>query len=157
IQEWLPLRAAYLDELLRRNGHGGSVTSVPPCTRCAQNGQHTVGEYRCKDCDGGGLLCKACMVRDHRVQGLHRIEMWKTTGFFKRTSLCELGLKLHLGHGGAKCPHAGRHKEQFTVGHVNGFHVVDLVFCACVTPDDAGVVPEWAQLMTYGWYPASRH
>lgn len=75
--------------------------------------------------------------------------------FFERTSLHKLGLTVFLGHRGAECPNPGRRVHKLVVGHVNGFHEVDIVFCACVSPQD-GVVPDWSQLMRYGWYPASR-
>ncbi|KAI0083406.1 hypothetical protein BDY19DRAFT_998587 [Irpex rosettiformis] len=157
INDWLPFRSRYLDELLRHDGLGDAAEDSPvKCALCRQNeeGVVHVGEYRCKDCDGAHLLCRDCMVKEHRHQSLHMIEQWNGT-HFERTSLRNIGLTVYLGHQGKQCPSVGRMKLRFVVCHTNGFHEVDVGFCSCATQRE-GVIPDWIQLLRHGWYPASR-
>lgn len=56
-------------ELNRLEGRGNHKTF--PCGRCG-----TIDPaYRCRDCDGSELFCKACTVHGHRVNFLHRIQV----------------------------------------------------------------------------------
>ncbi|KAI0083018.1 hypothetical protein BDY19DRAFT_901053, partial [Irpex rosettiformis] len=155
IRDWVPFRPWYLDEMIRRDGLGDETSNPSPCCKmCPPTDSNRPASFRCMDCDGCSLLCEDCMVRDHRCRCLHAVERWNGK-YFERTSLSALGLIVHLGHHGEKCPNAGRQVDKFIVGHVNGFHEVNVIFCACVSEHD-GLVPDWAQLMRYGWFPATR-
>lgn len=80
----------------------------------------------------------------------------KWTGvFFDKTSLCDLGLCVHLGHNGSPCPNPSFRKNKFVVCDITGFHHIDLQFCGCY--DTAiGIVHSWKQLLRARWYPASQ-
>jgi hypothetical protein len=61
-----------------------------------------VGNFRCLDCFGQGLLCHSCCLAAHSSLPFHTVEKW-TGEFFKKTLHTE-GFILHLGHGGLCCP-----------------------------------------------------
>ncbi|KAI0085202.1 hypothetical protein BDY19DRAFT_896968, partial [Irpex rosettiformis] len=154
---WLLFRSQYLDEVIRHDGLGDATEKLPvTCALCdmEEDGIVRVGEYRCKDCDEHLMLCKDCMVKEHRYRSLHMIEQWNGT-HFEHTRLRDIGLTVYLGHQGKPCPCTSHVKANFVVCHTNGFHEVNVGFCGCVTRQE-GVVPDWVQLLRHGWYPASR-
>lgn len=65
--EWLPLRASYLDEMLRHDGLGDGDTQA--CARC--NSSDAI--FKCINCLFDQLYCSACMVERHLDNPLHRI------------------------------------------------------------------------------------
>lgn len=67
---WKPLRAEYLDEVLRSEGRGRCGRSVK-CGLCNDGSP----EYRCGECLGGRLLCKNCVVVAHSLLPLHRVQV----------------------------------------------------------------------------------
>lgn len=69
------------------------------CTTCLKS----PGRYRCVDCIGQNFTCAACTTAGHQQSPLHRIQVW-TGNYFAPASLWQLGIKLHLGHGGRPCP-----------------------------------------------------
>jgi len=75
---------------------------------------------------------------------------WKS-GFFQRTTLQSLGLRVQLGHPlGQPCPFRARAHQSFVVIHVNGVHLINLDFCAC---SDSPLPRE--QLLEVGWWPST--
>lgn len=72
-----------------------------------------------------------------------------------KTSLKELGLQIQLGHGGDCCPVPGRRNSKLVIGDVNGFHEVQVRFCACSDSDNS-VLYSWQQLLQMGWFPATQ-
>ena len=60
-------------------------------------------EYRCLECFGYPVFCKACCLNMHKKTPYHAIERW-TGECFVKSSLYDLGLVLHLGHQGNHCP-----------------------------------------------------
>lgn len=66
MQDWLPHRQEYLDELLRTEGLGSHNTL---CLHC----QARDGSVKCMDCFGGGLHCVKCTLEQHRFLPLHRV------------------------------------------------------------------------------------
>ncbi|KAI0684251.1 hypothetical protein BC835DRAFT_1409185 [Cytidiella melzeri] len=145
----------YLDEVIRRDGPGNNAaSSAMKCNMCRKEGLDTTGVYWCLDCDGCQLLCACCVTEDHSIRSLHNIEKWNHK-YFEQCSLRELDLVVHLGHEGRKCPNPGHRKTKLVVGHTNGFHEVDVIFCACISQEE-GLVPDWTQLLRHGWFPASR-
>lgn len=73
MQDWLPYRDRYLDELLRHEGKNG--ISDPPCSRC----QVGAGDFKCQDCFGNTLHCQQCILDCHRNLPLHRLLVSNTS------------------------------------------------------------------------------
>ena len=61
------------------------------------------GQWRCRDCFGGVVLCRGCCRRRHEQLPFHQQEIW-TGSFFAAAFLWEAGLRLYLGHNGDPCP-----------------------------------------------------
>ena len=58
--------------------------------------------YRCLECTGGPLLCRACLCKVHRCLPFHLIERWNGS-FFEKQTLALAGFVLRLGHHGLPC------------------------------------------------------
>ena len=136
-----------------------------------------MGNFRCKDCFGQGLLCQSCCLEAHSSLPFHSIEKW-TGEFFKKTSLHAEGFILHLGHGGLCCPanstspatggEVAEDGEQDEVGEVllegwepkdtrtlviiciSGVHQLIVSWCCCPGAPDHGT-----QLFQHKLFPAS--
>jgi CxC2 like cysteine cluster associated with KDZ transposases len=93
--EWLPHRHQYLDEIL-------ALEAPPPTDTCFSCRAHEF-THRCTDCFGHPVFCRACCLDIHERNPYHAIQKW-TGDCFIRDSLYNLGLVLHLGHGGQRCP-----------------------------------------------------
>jgi hypothetical protein len=71
LEEWLPFRNMFLDEILRHDGLGGFL-GHSKCAKCEEND----GIFKCKDCPSGReLKCQGCMVSLHQEFPLHRVEV----------------------------------------------------------------------------------
>ncbi|KAH8113739.1 hypothetical protein DFH11DRAFT_1509928, partial [Phellopilus nigrolimitatus] len=136
-------RQSYLDELVRHDGRGSSLT--------CQNCEMIAAEYRCTECLGTPTSCKGCLLDTHRHHPLHRIEKW-TGLFWEKTSLRSIGLKVRLGHYDEACKVPTR-EHYLVVYHTNGFHLVDIIYCGC--NEQLGGWPKRTQLMRVRWYPAT--
>jgi hypothetical protein len=74
INEWLKFRDIFLQETLRHDGLG-DFSGTTDCVDCGKE----AGIYKCLDCAKGGLLkCSNCIVKEHRVLPLHRVEVSPT-------------------------------------------------------------------------------
>lgn len=107
--------------------------------------------YRCRDCSGGSMLCKDCVVQGHRRTPFHHLEKWHS-GHFSRISLGELGLDLYCGHGGSRCHRSTgllTHKMQI----VDGNGTFQFVVYECECEESAGSFAE--QLFASGLFPAT--
>lgn len=77
------------------------------------------GTYRCIDCFSRPLLCGACCCKQHLFTPFHRIDKWVgeyfddsslhlvSASWWRKRTLSlypQIGLGIHLGHGGAPCP-----------------------------------------------------
>ncbi|KAJ6472931.1 hypothetical protein C8R47DRAFT_987653, partial [Mycena vitilis] len=114
-----------------------------------------VPEFRCRDCHGNRLFCKACTVSRHCEHPLHRIYRWNGV-YFAKTPLSSpaLGLRVQLGHTDfSPCPTPEASKEGFVALHTNGIHEVELDFCGCELANKSG--PPEVQLLRAGWFPAT--
>ncbi|KAJ7113288.1 hypothetical protein C8R43DRAFT_1138715 [Mycena crocata] len=102
LRQWLNgYRVTFLDELLRLEGRG-DYRFQTMCAGCAVDSVYA--SYRCKDCFSDALFCKDCVVKEHRDNPLHRIEMWNNRRF-EQVTLKSLGLRMQLGHGrNGTCP-----------------------------------------------------
>lgn len=75
--------------------------------------------------------------------------MWNDL-FFQRTTLCDLGLRVQLGHAyGRSCPTRLAANATFRVVHSNGIHHVAIDQCRCRGVDF------YKQLLSIGWWPAT--
>ncbi|KAJ7315117.1 hypothetical protein DFH08DRAFT_715859 [Mycena albidolilacea] len=151
-------RDRFLDELLRLEGRGDHRHQ----TRCG-NCDVVAAEapYRCKDCFSDALFCKACLVRMHRDNPLHRVEVWIDARFFETVTLKSLGLRIQLGHGRyGTCPGTLAKRaaaadarvpwDEFCIVDSNGVHEVGLDFCTCSLAETHDV-----QLLRARLYPAT--
>src|SRR5215510_1982560 len=68
VQEWLPHRQDYLEELLRHEGRAGHVS----CRDCSEMS----GEFKCIDCFGSCLYCQACLLAWHNLLPFHRVKVY---------------------------------------------------------------------------------
>lgn len=165
VQDWIPHRQTYLDELLRIEGLGEA--NQPPNCPCCPPESAREGKFKCEDCFGGALLCEQCIVGRHNLLPLHRIlvspiystsveksshmlvQSW-TGVYFAKTSLYNLRLRVYLGHEGQPCPRAYKITDGFTLVDTTGIHTLKVVFCGC----DAHP-PQNIQLLRARWFPAS--
>ncbi|TFK59703.1 hypothetical protein BDN72DRAFT_873011 [Pluteus cervinus] len=140
-------RDIFLAEDIRRDGRMGYTSGI--CARCPSTSPHC----RCRDCEGGELLCDTCLVTTHRTLSLHMVEAWNGLSF-ERLNLKSLGLRVQLGHNvGDTCPKpVSAHDDDFVVIHINGIHEIGLDFCGCT-----GAAEKFIQILRYGWFPATTH
>ncbi|KAJ7113743.1 hypothetical protein C8R43DRAFT_1138589 [Mycena crocata] len=146
VKSWIPLRDAYADALMKRQGRGPWWQKG--CAVCGEQNP----EWRCEDCFANRLLCGSCIVERHRDEPLHFLQQWEDDYFQCRT-LRDLHIRYQIGHlGGEPCPlvHLGPKIKGFTVIHDNGIHTVDIDFCSC-----EGAPSDVDQLINIGWFPAT--
>lgn len=160
---WAEHRDEYLDEMLRLEGRGYPAI-YSNCGRCGRADP----TYRCAQqmCHGPSLFCQQCIVDKHAALPTHWIEVsaeiiiivfqlnheqeWNGA-FFKRRSLKDLGLVVHLGHPvGTACGTPVKANVDFVVIDVSGIHNVALTFCECDSR-----IERRQQLMRVAWWPAT--
>ncbi|KAJ7183998.1 hypothetical protein B0H12DRAFT_1040508, partial [Mycena haematopus] len=141
---FIPLRNAFQDALLRREGRGPWWTKG-----CMQDGCIEPNAlYRCEDCFGSRVLCGRCIVDRHRDEPLHI--KW-TDQYFQPCMLSSLDpyLRFQLGHPpGESCDF--RQARTMVVLENNGIHEVKVDLCGCL-----GAPSIIDQLMNIGWFPAT--
>ncbi|KAH7905933.1 hypothetical protein BJ138DRAFT_1017003 [Hygrophoropsis aurantiaca] len=143
--QWIPERAAFLDEFIRLDGRGDYSNQL----YCCVVGQLAL--YRCEDCFSLKLRCQKCIVLQHAQNPLHRIEEWNGR-YFERITLKGLGLRVQLGHDiGEVClwPKAAA-GDDFVVIDCHGIHEISLDFCGCPLG-----LTRATQLLRSRWYPAT--
>ncbi|KAJ7440330.1 hypothetical protein B0H11DRAFT_2253095 [Mycena galericulata] len=92
-------------------------------------------DHRCDDCMAGGeLICKTCLVAEHRPNPLHGVQYWNGK-YFEDKTLKELGLRIQLGHwvgrnNRCSLPEPAPGNDFVIVGE-NAVHRVALDFCGC--------------------------
>ncbi|KAF8164054.1 hypothetical protein K438DRAFT_1775752 [Mycena galopus ATCC 62051] len=150
LSQWRVKRDTYLAALLRRDGTGkDSRSETSLCPTCRTR----VTEFRCRDCFGDIMYCKACTLSAHSENPLHRIEKWHYS-YFVRTSLAQLGLRVQLGHRPhQRCSAPEPAHSGFITLHTNGIHKVRIDFWGCERAEEVGG-PE-IQLLRAGWFPAT--
>ncbi|KAJ7147717.1 hypothetical protein C8R43DRAFT_1129633 [Mycena crocata] len=151
--EWVRKRKPqrYLDELVQLDGRG-EYMDQDGCVVCGKR----PGVYRCRDCFTDNLYCQSCMVAAHIDSPLHCPEIWQH-GFFQRTTLKKLGLRIQLGHGKfGRGPRGGcllpkpAVDDDFVIVDTHAIHEVGLDFCNCETAQ-----PHDIQLIRARLYPAT--
>ncbi|KAJ8455539.1 hypothetical protein ONZ51_g12418 [Trametes cubensis] len=146
VRDWLPLRQAYLDELLRRCGR--RTKSFDACAECKSSAVC----YRCLDCKRPRPLCRTCLLKSHQETPLHRPEKWNGN-FFESAELSALGFVVELGHDGEHCPDPSPPSDVL-VYHTNGYHTVRVSLCTCTT-SHSEPLPPWKQFLRADWMPAT--
>ncbi|KAJ7025958.1 hypothetical protein C8F04DRAFT_1190993 [Mycena alexandri] len=131
LDNWrLHKRDVYLSTLVR--AHGPADASLAVCPGC-QGLSKLRPQFRCRDCFGGVIYCKECVVKRHAENPLHCLEMG------------------HSPHSPCTAPDPGA--KEFVVLHPNGIHEVAVDFCGCEGALKAG--PREIQRLRAGWYPAT--
>jgi CxC2 like cysteine cluster associated with KDZ transposases len=74
---------------------------------------------------------------------------WNGT-YFADVTLQQLGLEVHLGHNGHRCPYSHESINDFTIVDISGIHTVTLRLCACPNAPHART-----QLLMSSLLPAS--
>lgn len=67
--------------------------------------------WRCVDCVGAEELCAKCCCKEHTHIPWHRVEVWNNMGFFDKSWLRRVGLRLCCGHSGLPCTSSNTHPE----------------------------------------------
>ncbi|KLO04959.1 hypothetical protein SCHPADRAFT_789776, partial [Schizopora paradoxa] len=106
--------------------------------------------FRCKDCYDSPR-CAICCVGSHTCTPLHALERWNGH-FWERSSLCEIGGSLFLGHNGIPCETPSMQSRTMNILHTNGFHECNVVACGCVDGDERNL---YRQLLRAGLFPAT--
>ncbi|KAH9911153.1 uncharacterized protein BXZ73DRAFT_93484 [Epithele typhae] len=150
VEEWLPLRDDFLDELLRFSGSeyldGHNHVKCRICEEPAT--------FRCADsCSSRRMYCKSCALARHADLPLHILEMWDGITFVK-VDLRTLGAEVQLGHDGDPCPNPCQNTRRLVVVDIDGIHQVQVRFCECLDPNDTFAL-EWVQVFRQGWFPAT--
>lgn len=77
MQDWIPLREGYLDEILRLEGRRGYEFDA--CAACCTPNMPEGRLYRCLDCMAASPHCSSCLLSLHSGAGfrhaLHRPEV----------------------------------------------------------------------------------
>jgi hypothetical protein len=68
VHTFIPLRDAYGDALIKREGRGPWRST---CTICKDPNP----TWRCEDCFGGRMLCTSCVLERHREEPLHCLQV----------------------------------------------------------------------------------
>lgn len=82
--------------------------------------------------------------------------------FWQRRPLATLGMVIHLGHGGEKCPQSSDEPRDMVMVGIHGIQTARVQFCRCTSQPaeasavtDIAIIDEAAQLITFGYWPAS--
>ncbi|KAJ7693956.1 hypothetical protein B0H17DRAFT_1132323 [Mycena rosella] len=162
-----PLKAFFLDELLRHEGLGDDMQR-PACAHCKKSFSPEapiVGEqdgdgdgeqevvrrmFKCYKC-GEFLQCESCCLLHHARTPLHVIKEWNGD-FWVPCTLKGLGLVYQLGHGGFPCPFPDDTVYRMVIIEAPIIHQIHVHYCECQKSDSADNLE---QLLRNGWYPAT--
>ena len=104
-------------------------------------------------------VCKECLHEAHKFCPLHIVEEWnKDRGFWRKQSLGDTGMHIHLGHKGRECP-IKKDPRTITVVHDHGVHNFDFTFCNHPQERPTGmamVEQDDMQLLKAGFWSATR-
>ncbi|KAG9042435.1 hypothetical protein FS837_010883 [Tulasnella sp. UAMH 9824] len=146
-----------------------TCANSPHCVSPHSSTPIAPGYFRCTQCFGRPVLCGACLIRSHQHAPFHWPEQWvdqyhtsssipdfwhgsrpQNYGYFKRTSLREVGLHVGLGHEGALCPVSHpADAVDLTILHTTGQHVARFRPCACSEKE------LWQQLLEVDIWPST--
>jgi len=105
MREWvMQKRTSYLTTLLNSYGppqtpEGAVVSAVSRCCICL------IGKavWRCQDCLDNVACCVLCFRKRHDCLPFHNVQRWNGR-FWAKGCLWQVGVKIHTGHGGRRCP-----------------------------------------------------
>ena len=112
---------------------------------------------RCSECCYSRVLCKDCLLREHRYNPFHLVQRWNSS-FFEKATLRDLGMVVHLGHGGSPCPVSAYNetlKQDVLVVDVSGYQTATFHFCGCLDASGETFTSSAVQLFKFGIFPAS--
>lgn len=155
--QFLTWGPAALDSELKREIGPSSPFTCASC-RTSLKGTENAKLFRCGACEITKPVCLECIRAKHAHHQLHVVEEYCEEGekrFWRRVSMGSLGSVKYLGHDGHKCPSAVKvaHMKELHVVDDEGFHKLNVVFCAC--EGEKGVLPEPLQLIEHGFWPGS--
>src|SRR5882762_7163917 len=104
LREFLEKWSKYVSEILMR---AACADENRNCVKCGIR----EGSWRCRDCIGNGCHCIQCFREVHWLQPFHRVEHWNGD-HFDQAWLCQVGVEIHLGHGGKPCPNDMRQTSE---------------------------------------------
>ncbi|KAI0050137.1 hypothetical protein FA95DRAFT_686892 [Auriscalpium vulgare] len=137
-------------------GESGPPSMSCAGANCASGTQVHEELFKCEECFFTRFLCAACIQRSHADNPFHRILAWRpNTGFWRRHTLCEVGMVVHLGHDGASCSNSTDNPRHMTLGLESGFQAASVKFCGCRPSGRVSAVPHFIQLLRHGLFPAS--
>ncbi|KAF6749127.1 hypothetical protein DFP72DRAFT_1073682 [Ephemerocybe angulata] len=150
-----PYIDTFLDELLRLDGLGdaGAGSVVTCCGAVCKTAftSQSKDAYRCRDCFNTGVWCLDCLLENHKLDPLHRIECWNGR-YFAVTTLKAVGLRIQVGHPpGEPCllPRQSSGND-FVIIDSDGIHEVSLNYCGC-----HATAPAYIQLLRSRLFPAT--
>lgn len=113
LQQFINRVDSMLNALLSRE-------AIPRSTGCMKC-QAAIPRWRCRDCTVQEFLCRGCMRETHRVNALHRIEVW-VGDHFRAAELWQVGVYILVPHhqGEAVCTVLNAEStilERFQVSH----------------------------------------
>jgi len=87
--------------------------------------------FQCQECFQSLLWCTKCILHAHELHPFHFIDKWIGT-HFEKTTLCDLGYILHLGHNNHPCPNCLRDSHCLTtIVHSNSVQEACIMYCHC--------------------------
>ena len=98
MRDWIPRQPRYLEIILDRMQRPDPAL----CSVC----NLVEASWRCLHCFGEPIFCSGCLRQSHHSLPFHRIHDWDGDCFHPAW-LADVGVKLHLGHGGQPSPCAG--------------------------------------------------
>ncbi|KAJ7901027.1 hypothetical protein B0H14DRAFT_3422936 [Mycena olivaceomarginata] len=150
---WRPMKAFFLDELLRHESLGDDLEH-PRCALCSAafvtDDAATPRLFKCYDC-GVHLQCEGCCLSQHARTPLHVVQEWSGSHWTTCT-LESLGLIYQLGHGGFPCGFPDETVRILTVIEAPTIHQIRVRYCKCAKSDQADNLE---QLLRNSWYPAT--
>ncbi|KAJ7801511.1 hypothetical protein B0H14DRAFT_3489429 [Mycena olivaceomarginata] len=150
---WRPMKAFFLDELLRHESLGDDLEH-PRCALClaafVTDDAATPRLFKCYDC-GVHLQCEGCCLSQHARTPLHVVQEWSGSHWTTCT-LESLGLIYQLGHGGFPCGFPDETIRILTVIEAPTIHQIRVHYCKCAKSDQADNLE---QLLQNSWYPAT--
>ncbi|KAJ7713592.1 hypothetical protein B0H14DRAFT_3523331 [Mycena olivaceomarginata] len=150
---WRPMKAFFLDELLRHESLGDDLEH-PRCALCSAafvtDDAATPRLFKCYDC-GVHLQCEGCCLSQHARTPLHVVQEWSGSHWTTCT-LESLGLIYQLGHGGFPCGFPEETVRILTVIEAPTIHQIRVRYCKCAKSDQADNLE---QLLQNSWYPAT--
>ena len=106
--------------------YDASVLTEQQCP-CKRGGKRI---FRCRDCPVFQPVCDKCLLEAHAYEPYHWGEVW-VGRCFRKFDMVDIGMEVHLGHDGQKCPAKDNRPTEMKVVDSNGIHSCKIFFCEC--------------------------